>query len=594
MNSEHRLARVVQHMGSAGSQPEQPVDTRPSPCLASVKSKGAVTLLDYGAGNVRSVRNAIIHCGYDVIDVQEPADILKATKLIFPGVGSFGFCMKALADKGYIGPLKEYIAQNRPLLGVCLGMQLFFEESEETPGVAGLAVVPGKVTRFTDTSVAVPHMGWNNARAARPESTLLAGLCGDDGQTDKVYFVHSFCALPTARNHDWVLTTTDYGSPDQTFISAIQKGNVMATQFHPEKSGTVGLTMFENFLKADSIISPPPPASLPLLPRTTLARRVIACLDIRSNDDGDLVVTKGQSYDVREKKDGNAVRNLGLPVELAGRYYAEGADEITFLNITAFRDETLADMPLMEMLQQASQQIFVPLCIGGGIRDYTDKHGTEYTALEVASSYFRAGADKVSLGSDAVLIAEEYYNSGKKTPGTTAIETISYTYGAQAVVISVDPKRQYLHSPEDVPTPPGKLPTPVVLKMADIDVGPNGERYAWYACTIKGGRETRPLDAFALAAACEALGAGEILLNCIDKDGTNSGFDVALVAQMKAAVSIPVIASSGAGSATHFVDIFQQTDVEAALAAGIFHRREVPISDVKESMVAANLQFRVA
>lgn len=97
-------------------------------------------------------------------------------------------------------------------------------------------------------------------------------------------------------------------------------------------------------------------------------------------------------------------RGRSLPVELAGRYYKEGADEITFLNITAFRDETLADMPLMEMLQQASEQIFVPLCIGGGIRDYTDKNGQEYTALEVASSYFRAGADKVSLGSDAVRV----------------------------------------------------------------------------------------------------------------------------------------------------------------------------------------------
>ena len=112
-------------------------------------------------------------------------------------------------------------------------------------------------------------------------------------------------------------------------------------------------------------------------------------------------------------------------------YYLEGADEITFLNITAFRDETLADMPLMDVLEKASEQIFVPLCIGGGIRDYTDKAGTEYTALEVAAAYFRSGADKISLGSDAVLIAEAYFNGDCAKNGTTAVETISYTYGAQ-------------------------------------------------------------------------------------------------------------------------------------------------------------------
>ena len=114
--------------------------------------------------------------------------------------------------------------------------------------------------------------------------------------------------------------------------------------------------------------------------------------------------------------------------------------------------------------------------------------------------------------------------------------------------------------------------------------GPNGEKYCWYQCTIKGGREGRDLDAVALARACEELGAGEILLNCIDKDGTNSGFDIELINAVKNAVTIPVIASSGAGSEQHFADVFKETAAESALAAGIFHRREVPISAVKDHL----------
>ncbi|MCP4687203.1 MAG: imidazole glycerol phosphate synthase HisHF, partial [Desulfobacterales bacterium] len=112
--------------------------------------------------------------------------------------------------------------------------------------------------------------------------------------------------------------------------------------------------------------------------------------------------------------------------------------------------------------------------------------------------------------------------------------------------------------------------------------GPDGEKYCWYQCTIRGGREGRDLDAVTLARVCEELGAGEILLNCIDRDGTNSGFDLELIQSVKSAVTIPVIASSGAGRVEHFYEVFTKTGAEAALAAGIFHRQEVPIRDVKE------------
>jgi glutamine amidotransferase/cyclase len=275
------------------------------------------------------------------------------------------------------------------------------------------------------------------------------------------------------------------------------------------------------------------------------------------------------------------VRNLGKPVELARRYYEEGADEITFLNITGFRDFPMQDQPMLEVLQRTSENVFVPLTIGGGIREFTDSNGKHYSPLDVAAEYFRSGADKISIGSDAVYAVEEYLKAGKRS-GKSAIEQISIVYGAQAVVISVDPRRVYVQTPDDTTHNTIETATP----------GPQGEKYCWYQCTVKGGREGRDIDAVQLATTCELLGAGEILLNCIDKDGTNSGFDHELIRQVRGAVSIPVIASSGAGSAQHFVDVFQETDVEAALAAGIFHRQEVPVSEVKEAMRRNKIETR--
>jgi glutamine amidotransferase/cyclase len=281
---------------------------------------------------------------------------------------------------------------------------------------------------------------------------------------------------------------------------------------------------------------------------------------------------------VREK---GHVRNLGKPVELAARYYREQADEITFLNITGFRDFPLQDLPMLEVLRKTSEEVFVPLTIGGGIRHFTDRDGRCYTALEVAHEYFRSGADKVSIGSDAVFIVEDYLATGKKT-GESSIETIAEVYGNQAVVVSIDPRRVYVASPGDVPHR--------VIRTAQP--GPAGEEYCWYQCTVRGGREGRPMDAVTLAKACEELGAGEILLNCIDRDGTGAGFDLELITAVRDNVTIPVIASSGAGCVEHFLEVFRKTDVESALAAGIFHRREVPIEAVKTYLAAHDVEIR--
>ena len=592
-------------------------------------SNRCVSLLDYGAGNVRSVRNAINALGYQIQDIQSVEDITNATCIVFPGVGRFGSCMEFLKEKKFIAPLREYILADRPFFGICVGFQALFQSSEESPGIDGLSIVPGTVTRFNKaTDLPVPHMGWSTLQlhqtvAPTPSSSASASAPVSASTStptvydSRVYFVHSFCALATPKNKEWTLTTTDYGS---RFISTIKKGNVMGTQFHPEKSGQAGLNILQDFLrhalsKGTSDTSDPSVPSVPsvsssstgdgTVPSTglALAKRIVACLDVRSNDNGDLVVTKGDQYDVREeapatKKQKTSpttssssattttttstntgqVRNLGKPRDLAKRYYDEGADEIVFLNITSFRSNPMKDQPLLNLLRETSKTVFVPLTIGGGIRNFTDTDGHTWSALDVASQYFRAGADKVSIGSDAVHAAAAMLSSkdGTVMDGTSAIEQISQAYGAQAVVVSVDPRRVYLSSDEE-------KAAHEALGHAVFEAPADAEgKYMWYQCTVRGGREGSNVGAIQLGRAVELLGAGELLCNCVNADGQKNGFEIPLLKALAAAVHIPVIASSGAGVPQHFEEVFKQTGVTAALAAGIFHRKEVPIGEVKK------------
>ncbi|QCD78289.1 glutamine amidotransferase/ cyclase [Vigna unguiculata] len=535
---------------------------------ASSSGDSVVTLLDYGAGNVRSVRNAIRFLGFEIKDVQTPQDILNASRLVFPGVGAFAAAMEVLSKTGMDEALCSYIEKDRPFLGICLGLQLLFESSEENGPVKGLGLIPGTVGRFDSSNgFRVPHIGWNALQITKDSGIL------DDVGNHHVYFVHSYRAMPVYDNNEWISSTCDYGDK---FIASIRRGNVHAVQFHPEKN--VGLSILRRFLNPKSNMTKKPGEGK----ASKLAKRVIACLDVRANDKGDLVVTKGDQYDVREHTNENEVRNLGKPVDLAGQYYKDGADEVSFLNITGFRDFPLGDLPMLQVLRYTSENVFVPLTVGGGIRDFTDSTGRYYSSLEVASEYFRSGADKISIGSDAVYAAEEYLRTGVKT-GKTSLEQISRVYGNQAVVVSIDPRRVYVKDPNDVQLKTVRVSNP----------GPNGEEYAWYQCTVNGGREGRPIGAYELAKAVEELGAGEILLNCIDCDGQGKGFDVDLIKLISDAVSIPVIASSGAGAPAHFSEVFNKTNASAALAAGIFHRKEVPIQSVKEHLLKAGIEVRL-
>lgn len=202
-----------------------------------------IAIIDYGMGNLRSVQKAFEKVGFAAKVTADPAELQKAEKLVLPGVGAFKDCMDNLREGGFVEPILRHVESGRPFLGICLGLQLLFSESEEFGRHQGLGIIPGKVVRFpADMQIAgeelkVPHMGWNQIRLQQ-EIPLFKGV--PDGTS--VYFVHSYYVVPD--DAKMIATTTDYG---MTFCSAICRDNVMATQFHPEKSQQVGLRILQNF-----------------------------------------------------------------------------------------------------------------------------------------------------------------------------------------------------------------------------------------------------------------------------------------------------------------------------------------------------------
>lgn len=554
--------------------------------------------------------------------------------------------MDSLDKSSLREPLLKYIQSGRPYFGICIGMQALFESSDESPGKQGLGVIPGVVGLFSKEDAeaeggkkSVPHMGWAEIWKVWEKSQGEKDLVLDD---QHFFFTHSYRVLyeqipgsilqlapsPSAPSFNvpaqvtkdlspFVHTLSRYGS--EAFVTSVKLGNVFGTQFHPEKSGAAGLDLLRRWLQSspEELSGSVDPKKFveretakwkDVDPRTKPAaptKRVVAALDVRSNDAGDLVVTKGDQYDVREKSSdetSGGVRNLGKPVELARRYYHEGADEICFLNITSFRSSALQDQPMLEVVKSAAESVFVPLTVGGGIKDTIDPDGTSRSALEVAGAYFRSGADKISIGSEAVIAVEEMLErearGEKALSGKTGIETIANGYGASAVVVSIDPKRVYVDtSAEDWQSnfPAKHLPSLIIGDRATSATASKEKGKAWwYQCTIRGGRETRDIDVVQLAQGVERLGAGEILLNSVDRDGTGSGFDLDLINLVKRSVSIPIVASSGAGKVEHFSELFNGTGVEAGLAAGIFHRREVSLGEVKGHMEAVSIAVRMA
>ncbi len=269
-----------------------------------------------------------------------------------------------------------------------------------------------------------------------------------------------------------------------------------------------------------------------------LARRIIPCLDCDLGVPGGRVV-KGIEF--------KQIRYAGVPWELAGKYYEDGADEIVFLDITASHERRDT---MVSVIKKTSESVFVPLAVGGGIR-----------SVEQAREVFNAGADKISVNTSALKRPE-------------LISEIADRYGNQAVIVAIDAKRRYNleEGREIIETPEGRC---------------------WYECSFYGGREFTGIDAIAWAKKAERLGAGEILLTSMDRDGTYDGFDIPLTRTVSSRVRIPVIASGGCASPEHMLEVFQKTDASAALAASIFHFGEYNIRDVKRYLADRGVNVRL-
>jgi glutamine amidotransferase len=195
-----------------------------------------IAVLDYGIGNLRSAEKALVRVGADAHLTDDPGLIRDAAGVVLPGVGAFGRCMEALAASRLAELAVEAASSGRPFLGICVGMQLLYQGSEESPDVPGLGVLPGTIRRLPD-GVKRPQMQWNIVRPVRP-TPLLAGI----PEPAWVYFVHSYAAEPDERT----VATCDYGGP---MVAAVEQGNLWATQFHPEKSGAAGLRILANFVR---------------------------------------------------------------------------------------------------------------------------------------------------------------------------------------------------------------------------------------------------------------------------------------------------------------------------------------------------------
>ena len=448
-----------------------------------------IVIIKYGAGNIGSIVNMFRKMGLRVAATCNFDIIASATHLILPGIGSFDASMKKLQESGVIKVLEAKVLQDKtPILGICLGMQLLTNSSEEGT-LPGLGWIDAETRRFhfDDSSddcgnLRLPHMQWNEVKAN--EGEFLFG--GYDG-VPRYYFMHSYHIR--CRNPSISIGKTMHG---YEFTSAVRSENIMGVQFHPEKSHWFGMKFLENFVAKAEMPRGFRKTKTYAVSKSMKRTRVIPSL-----------LLKHQGF-YKTKAFQNPVY-LGDPINIMKIFNDKKVDEICVLDIGATME---GSEPQLRYLMELAGECFVPLAYGGGI-----------TKMQQVQKLIKIGVEKCVFNS-------AYHDN------PNLIRNAVNEYGAQSVVISIDVKKT-LTEGDEVYTRCGSMRT----GRSPIEVA---------------------LDA-------EDLGAGEVLLNSIDRDGTMSGYDLALTKEICSAVSIPVTISGGAGS----VDDLSRAAQAGASAVGV-------------------------
>jgi imidazole glycerol-phosphate synthase subunit HisF len=477
-----------------------------------------ISIIDCGIGNLRSICNAIEKLKQEnkiketYLLTNDKDTIENSNMIILPGVGEFGTMMNELRKSKLDKVIINSVKKGTKILGICLGMQMMFSFSEESPGVKGLNLFNGIIRKFASNRIKVPQMGWNNIYS--------------ENLTNYVYFANSYCLKEKEDDYEIVF----YSNYDTNFISGIRKDNITAYQFHPEKSGELGLSLLKDWINNtnDSLKFDIFNNEEDIVRNITeikdsnfnnqLTKRIIPCLDVCLGN-----VVKGKSF--------QDLKVIGDAVELAKKYYKEGADELVFLDITASDEKRKT---VFDLVKNVAKEIFIPFTVGGGI-----------SRIEDIRDVLLSGADKVSLNTSAVIYPSLVLEASKR-------------YGNQCVVVAIDAKRN---------------------------------EKSW-TVMIKGGKEETNLDAIMWAKEAERLGAGELLITSIDKDGQCNGYDLDLLSSISKVVNIPVIASGGFGKLKDAKIMFNETNSDACLAASIFHYERFNIREVKDYLKLNKIKVR--
>lgn len=455
-----------------------------------------VAVVSTGLANTASVLAALRRAGANPELTTDPAVVAQAGWVVLPGVGHFAAGMEALHRAGLGRPLQDRVLAGAPTLGVCLGMQVLCQSSEEAPGVPGLGLIPAALTRFP-THLTTPHLGWASVTAGEG----CAAICGG-----AAYYAHSYRIERAPAG--WAAAWSTHGAP---FVAALERGRVLACQLHPELSGAWGLELLRRWLEGVPALPQPPGPVGP---------RIIPCLDVSAGR-----VVKGVRF--------QGLRDAGDPVEQAAAYAAQGADELVMLDVSATAEARATAAHTVAGLREV---LPLPLTVGGGVR-----------AVEDAARLLGAGADKVGVNTAAV-------------EDPALLTRLAERFGAQCVVLALDAARR-------------------------LD-GPG-----WEVVT-RAGRHRTGLDAVAWAGQAAARGAGELLLTSWDRDGTGLGYDTALLAAVRAAAPVPLIASGGARTPEHLAAALR-AGADAVLAATIFHDGLTTVGDIKRALRAQGVEVRL-